>query len=169
MITNIRFPGKESGAMRRHFVRATPHFVVGVAAAFAPLFLFAGISSPSSSSLLAAPASVTLLNVSYDSTRELYDDVNAAFAKAWAARTGQKVTINQSHGGSGKQARSVIDGLEADVVTLALSGDIDAIASRAGLLPGTWQARLPRKSTPFSSPTVFVVRTGDPKRSRGSG
>jgi sulfate transport system substrate-binding protein len=139
---------------------------IGAAVALALLFLFAEISSPSSSSLLAAPASVTLLNVSYDPTRELYEEINAAFAKAWAARTGQKVTINQSHGGSGKQARSVIDGLEADVVTLALSGDIDAIASRAGLLPRTWQARLPRNSTPFSSTIVFVVRTGNPKRIR---
>jgi sulfate transport system substrate-binding protein len=139
---------------------------IGAAATLALLFLFAEISSPSSSSLLVAPASVTLLNVSYDPTRELYDDVNAAFAKAWAARTGQKVTINQSHGGSGKQARSVIDGLEADVVTLALSGDIDAIASRAGLLPRTWQARLPRNSAPFTSTIVFVVRTGNPKKIR---
>ena len=139
---------------------------IGAAAALALLFLFAEISSPSSSSLLAAPASVTLLNVSYDPTRELYEEINAAFAKAWAARTGQKVTINQSHGGSGKQARSVIDGLEADVVTLALSGDIDAIASRAGLLPRTWQARLPRNSAPFTSTIVFVVRTGNPKKIR---
>src|SRR5512141_2953321 len=116
--------------------------------------------------MLATLAVVSLLNVSYDPTRELYEEINAAFAKAWAARTGQKVTINQSHGGSGKQARSVIDGLEADVVTLALSGDIDAIATRAGLLPGTWQARLPRKSAPFTSTIVFVVRTGNPKRIR---
>src|ERR1019366_4008142 len=107
---------------------------IGAAAALALLFLFAEISSPSSSSLLAAPASVTLLNVSYDSTRELYDDENAAFAKAWAARTRQKGPIHRAHGGSGKQARSVSDGREADVVTLARSGDIDAIPWRAGLL-----------------------------------
>src|SRR5512141_672834 len=113
--------------------------------------------------MLATLAVVTLLNVSYDPTRELYEEINAAFAKAWAARTGQKLTINQSHGGSGKQARSVIDGLEADVVTLALSGDIDAIASRSGLLPGTWQRRLPRNSAPFTSTIVFVVRAGNPK------
>ena len=116
--------------------------------------------------MLVTLAVVTLLNVSYDPTRELYEEINAAFAKAWAARTGQKVTINQSHGGSAKQARSVIDGLEADVVTLALSGDIDAIASRAGLLPRTWQARLPRNSAPFTSTIVFVVRAGNPKRIR---
>ncbi len=113
--------------------------------------------------MLATLAVVTLLNVSYDPTRELYDEINAAFARAWLAETGQKVTINQSHGGSGKQARSVIDGLEADVVTLALSGDVDAIATRSGLLPATWQARLPRNSAPFTSTIVFVVRAGNPK------
>ena len=138
--------------------------IVFLARGLAALALF--FAESPSARLSAAPASVTLLNVSYDPTRELYDDVNAAFAKAWAARTGQRVTINQSHGGSGKQARSVIDGLEADVVTLALSGDIDAIASRAGLLPRTWQARLPRNSAPFTSTIVFVVRTGNPKRIR---
>src|SRR5271169_4478330 len=114
-------------------------------------------------------SATTLLNVSYDPTRELYEEINTAFAKIWAARTGQKITINQSHGGSGSQARSVIDGLEADVVTLALSGDIDAIASRAGLLPGTWRARLPRNSAPFTSTVVFVVRAGNPKGIRDWG
>ncbi|HEX5854488.1 MAG TPA: sulfate ABC transporter substrate-binding protein [Thermoanaerobaculia bacterium] len=128
--------------------------------------MFSSPSSPSSSSVLAAPPAVTLLNVSYDPTRELYEEVNAAFAKAWAAKTGQKVTINQSHGGSGKQARSVIDGLEADVVTLALSGDIDAISAKGGLLPAAWQARLPRNSSPYTSTIVFVVRTGNPKKIR---
>jgi sulfate/thiosulfate transport system substrate-binding protein len=108
-------------------------------------------------------SATTLLNVSYDPTRELYEEINAAFTKVWKARTGQKLTINQSHGGSGTQARSVIDGLAADVVTLALSGDIDAIASRAGLLPATWQTRLPRNSAPFTSTIVFVVRKGNPK------
>jgi sulfate/thiosulfate transport system substrate-binding protein len=144
-------------------------FLVGTLTAIASLS-FMEVSSllPSSppSSLLGAPRPVTLLNVSYDPTRELYEEINAAFAKVWTAKTGQKVTINQSHGGSGKQARSVIDGLEADVVTLALSGDVDAIASRAGLLPGTWQARLPRNSAPFTSTIVFVVRAGNPKRIR---
>jgi len=116
--------------------------------------------------LALATAAATLLNVSYDPTRELYQDVNAAFTKAWAAKTGQRITINQSHGGSGKQARSVIDGLEADIVTLALSGDIDAISARAGLLPAKWQARLPRNSSPYTSTIVFVVRKGNPKRIR---
>jgi sulfate transport system substrate-binding protein len=105
---------------------------------------------------------VTLLNVSYDPTRELYQELNATFAAKWKARTGQEVAIDQSHGGSGKQARSVIDGLEADVVTLALAGDIDAIA-RAGLLPATWQSRLPQNSTPYTSTIVFLVRKGNPK------
>ena len=110
----------------------------------------------------AADKPVTLLNVSYDPTRELYQEVNAAFAAEWKAKTGQEVTIQQSHGGSGKQARSVIDGLEADVVTLALSWDIDAIA-RTGLLPATWQKRLPDNSAPYTSAIVFLVRKGNPK------
>ncbi|OYU16531.1 MAG: ABC transporter permease [Alphaproteobacteria bacterium PA4] len=113
---------------------------------------------------LAAP--VTLLNVSYDPTRELYRSVNAGFARDWQAKTGQAVTINQSHGGSGKQARSVIDGLEADVVTLALSGDIDEIAARSQLVAPNWQGRLPYKSTPYWSTIVFLVRKGNPKQIR---
>jgi sulfate/thiosulfate-binding protein len=111
----------------------------------------------------AARADVKLLNVSYDPTRELYQDVNNAFAQQWKAKTGQGVTINQSHGGSGKQARSVIDGLEADVVTLALAFDIDAIAEKSGRLPANWQSRLPNRSTPFQSTIVFVVRKGNPR------
>jgi len=106
---------------------------------------------------------VTLLNVSYDPTRELYQDYNAAFAKHWKAISGESVTINQSHGGSGRQARAVIDGLEADVVTLALAYDIDAIAQKAKLLPSDWQKRLPNNSTPYTSTIVFVVRKGNPK------
>jgi sulfate/thiosulfate-binding protein len=113
----------------------------------------------------AADKPVTLLNVSYDPTRELYSEVNAAFAAQWKSRTGQEVAIQQSHGGSGKQARSVIDGLEADVVTLALAGDIDAIA-RTGLLPASWQQRLPHNSTPYTSTIVFLVRRGNPKAIR---
>jgi sulfate transport system substrate-binding protein len=113
---------------------------------------------------LAAPASATLLNVSYDPTREFYKEFDAAFAAFWKRRTGQVVTINQSHGGSGKQARAVIDGLEADVVTLALAADIDEIARRARLLPPTWQARLPYNSTPYASTIVFLVRRGNPKQ-----
>jgi sulfate/thiosulfate transport system substrate-binding protein len=111
----------------------------------------------------AAHAQVKLLNVSYDPTRELYADVNQAFGKQWQQKTGQTVTISQSHGGSGKQARSVIDGLEADVVTLALAGDIDAIAEKSGRLPKDWQKRLPDNSSPYTSTIVFVVRKGNPK------
>src|ERR1039458_2068731 len=107
--------------------------------------------------------SVTLLNVSYDPTRELYQAVNKAFAEDWKKKTGDDVVVNQSHGGSGKQARAVIDGLEADVVTLALAYDIDAIADQAGLLPKTWQKRLPNNSTPYTSTIVFLVRKGNPK------
>ncbi len=106
---------------------------------------------------------VTLLNVSYDPTREFYVDFNKAFADYWKARAGQTVTIKQSHGGAGKQARAVIDGLEADVVTLALAYDIDAIAEKAKLLPADWQKRLPHNSCPYTSTIVFLVRKGNPK------
>jgi len=106
---------------------------------------------------------VTLLNVSYDPTRELYVDFNAAFARYWKAKTGQDVKINQSHGGSGKQARSVIDGLAADVVTLALAADIDAVATQGKLLPINWASRLPDNSSPYTSTIVFLVRKGNPK------
>jgi sulfate transport system substrate-binding protein len=111
-----------------------------------------------------AQAAVELLNVSYDPTRELYQEFNAAFARQWEAKTGDKVTIRQSHGGSGKQARTVIDGLTADVVTLALAYDIDEIAARARLLPVDWQKRLPHNSSPYTSTIVFLVRKGNPKR-----
>ncbi len=107
--------------------------------------------------------SVELLNVSYDPTRELYVEYNAAFAKYWKAKTGDDVVVKQSHGGSGKQARSVIDGLSADVVTLALAGDIDAIAKNAGLFPADWQKRLPHNSSPYTSTIVFLVRKGNPQ------
>jgi sulfate/thiosulfate-binding protein len=106
---------------------------------------------------------VSLLNVSYDPTRELYQDFNQSFAKYWKAKTGQTVTVEQSHGGSSKQARAVIDGLQADVVTLALAYDIDAISQNAGLLPADWQKRLPQNSTPYTSTIVFLVRKGNPK------
>src|SRR5216684_9067133 len=112
---------------------------------------------------LAQAAEVTLLNVSYDPTRELYVDYNAAFAKYWKAKTGQDVKINQSHGGSGKQARSVIDGLAADVVTLGLAADIDAVATQGKLLPINWASRLPDNSSPYTSTIVFLVRKGNPK------
>jgi sulfate transport system substrate-binding protein len=119
-------------------------------------------AAPASLAQAAAPP-VSLLNVSYDPTRELYKEINAAYAKYWKSRTGQTVTVNQSHGGSGKQARAVIDGLEADVVTLALAADIDEISERARLLPANWQSRLPNNSTPYMSTIVFLVRKGNPK------
>ena len=106
---------------------------------------------------------IKLLNVSYDPTRELYQEYNAAFAKYWKAKTGDDVVVAQSHGGSGKQAQSVVNGLEADVVTLALAYDIDAIAQQAKLLPADWQKRLPNNSTPYTSTIVFLVRKGNPK------
>ena len=112
---------------------------------------------------LAQASQVTLLNVSYDPTRELYVNYNAAFAKYWKGKTGQDVRINQSHGGSGKQARSVIDGLAADVVTLALAADIDAVATQGKLLPINWASRLADNSSPYTSTIVFLVRKGNPK------
>jgi sulfate/thiosulfate-binding protein len=114
-------------------------------------------------SALVAAGPVKLLNVSYDPTRELYQDINAAFAKQWKAKTGMDVEINQSHDGSGKQARAVIDGLQADVVTLGLAYDIDVISEKAGLLPKSWQTRLPNNSAPYTSTIVFLVRKGNPK------
>lgn len=124
---------------------------------FSLFVLFLGLALP------AAGADPTLLNASYDPTRELYQEFNAAFAKQWKAKNGQGVTVKQSHGGSGKQARSVIDGLEADVVTLALAYDIDAIAERSGLIPKNWQSRLPNNSAPYTSAIVFLVHKGNPK------
>jgi sulfate transport system substrate-binding protein len=126
-----------------------------VAGAF--LILGLGAASP------LPAATVTLLNVSYDPTRELYEDYNKAFAVYWKAKTGDTVIVNQSHGGSATQARSVIDGLEADVVTLALAYDIDALATQGGLIPANWQGRLPDNSTPYTSTIVFLVRKGNPK------
>ena len=113
---------------------------------------------------LAAQKPVTLLNVSYDPTREFYAEYNRAFGAYWKARTGQEITFRQSHGGSGKQARSVIDGLQADVVTLALAYDIDEIGQRAGLFPANWQQQLPNNSSPYTSTIVFLVRKGNPRR-----
>jgi sulfate/thiosulfate transport system substrate-binding protein len=116
-----------------------------------------------------APKSVTLLNVSYDPTRELYEEFNKQFAAHWKDKTGDEVKIRQSHGGSGKQARSVIDGLEADVVTLALAYDIDQIAEKGGALPVNWQSRLPNNSSPYTSTIVLLVRKGNPKGIRDWG
>jgi len=117
---------------------------------------------------LAAPAAVAakdvrLLNVSYDPTRELYKELNALFAKDWAAKTGDAVSIEMSHGGSGGQSRAIIDGLDADVATLALAYDIDALAQKGKLIPADWQARLPQNSAPYTSTIVFLVRKGNPK------
>ena len=126
------------------------------AAAGAPLLLSAGEVRAQ------AQKPVRMLNVSYDPTRELYKDINAAYADYWKGRTGQQVIVEQSHGGSGAQARAVIDGLAADVVTLALAYDIDSIAQRAHLLPPNWQSRLPDNSTPYTSTIVFLVRKGNP-------
>ncbi|NBX62938.1 MAG: sulfate ABC transporter substrate-binding protein [Betaproteobacteria bacterium] len=127
------------------------------------LKLFAVVASIAWVATATAQTPVTLLNVSYDPTRELYVEFNAAFAKQWKATTGQDVTIKQSHGGSGKQARSVIDGLDADVVTLALAGDVDALNKQAYLIPPNWQKRLPHNSSPYTSTIVLVVRQGNPK------
>ena len=113
--------------------------------------------------VMAAPT-VKLLNVSYDPTRELYDEYNKSFSAHWKAKTGERVIINQSHGGSGKQARAVIDGLEADVVTLALAYDIDALAAQSRLIPADWQKRLPENSAPYTSTIVYLVRKGNPKK-----
>ncbi len=129
-------------------------------------FAAAAFTLWSTTGLLVSPAhakDVTLLNVSYDPTRELYVDFNKAFAAQWKARTGHNLTVKQSHGGSGKQARSVIDGLDADVVTLALAYDIDELHAKAKLIPADWQKRLPHNSSPYTSTIVFLVRKGNPK------
>ncbi len=132
-------------------------FLVGTAAA-------AGIMATGAGARAQTAPDVVLTNVSYDPTRELYRALSEAFAKEWQASARQKVTIRSSHGGSGKQARSVIDGLEADVVTLALAGDIDAIARESKRLPASWQSRLPNNSCPYTSTIIFVVRKGNPKQ-----
>jgi sulfate/thiosulfate-binding protein len=125
----------------------------------------AATSETTASANKAAPtAAVSLLNVSYDPTRELYAEYNAAFAKHYKEKTGQTVTVKQSHGGAGKQARAVMDGLEADVLTLAIAYDIDQLATKGKLLPENWQTRLPEQSTPYTSTIVFLVRKGNPKK-----
>ena len=128
--------------------------------AFSLLLGFSGVHSD----FAQAQNQVTLLNVSYDPTRELYQDFNAAFAKHWQGKTGQTVRVNQSHGGSGKQARAVIDGLSADVVTLALAYDVDALHEKVKLIPADWQKRLPHNAAPYTSTIVFLVRKGNPKQ-----
>ena len=132
-----------------------PHFLTRILAVLAA----AGLMS-----VAAVAAPVTLLNVSYDPTRELYNEYNELFIEHWKKKTGQTVSIRQSHGGSGSQARSVIDGLQADVVTLALAYDIDEIAARTGKFPADWQSRLPNNSSPYTSTIVFLVRKGNPKQ-----
>ncbi len=127
------------------------------------VFSLAGLMVAGLAPSVTAHADTTLLNVSYDPTRELYADFNRAFADHWKAETGESVTISTSHGGSGAQARAVIDGLEADVVTLALASDIDAIAAQTKLIPADWQSRLPQDSAPYTSTIVFLVRKGNPK------
>ncbi|GLK75532.1 sulfate transporter subunit [Methylopila jiangsuensis] len=127
------------------------------------LFAALALAAPIAFGALPAAAQSTLTNVSYDPTRELYKDFNALFVKHWKAETGEDIKIQVSHGGSGKQARSVIDGLNADVVTLALASDIDAIAKATNKLPADWQKRLPNNSSPYTSTIVFLVRKGNPK------
>ena len=129
---------------------------------FTPIFTAASFAA-AAFAVPAFAADTTILNVSYDPTRELYKAVNAAFAKDWKAKTGETVTIEQSHGGSGKQARAVIDGLQADVVTLALEGDIDAIVKNGGKIKPDWKSRLANNSSPYTSTIVFLVRKGNPK------
>ena len=123
----------------------------------------AGLSLLAAAPVFAAPKPAELLNVSYDPTRELYQQYNVAFAKHWKAKTGQDVTIRQAHNGSGASARSVIDGVDADVVTLALAADIDSISQKSGLLPANWASRFPNYSTPYTSTIVFLVKKGNPK------
>ena len=127
------------------------------------IILLSGLALMAASAGWVAAKDITLLNVSYDPTRELYQEVNAAFARHWQEKTGDTVTIRQSHGGSGKQARAVIDGLEADVVTLALAYDVDMLYEKGKLIPRDWQKRLPDNSAPYTSIIVFVVRKGNPK------
>lgn len=149
--------GKQQ-SLRTKLLARTVSVAIGIS-----LLAACGKKEESAGQQAGKPATVQLLNASYDPTRELYKDVNAAFAKQWKAQHGQDITINMSHGGSGKQSRAVIDGLQADVVTLALAYDIDAIAQKAKLLPQNWQSRLPDSSAPYTSTIVFLVRKGNPK------
>ncbi len=144
-----------TNSTRRSFLAGLQGLAVRAAAA--------SVAAPLGASIARAAGHVALLNVSYDPTRELYNEYDTAFARYWRAKTGQMVSVRQSHGGSGTQAQSVINGLPADVVTLALAADIDAIASRGKLLPLNWQSRLPDNSAPYTSTIVFLVRKGNPK------
>jgi sulfate/thiosulfate-binding protein len=150
---------------RRQEASTTPMRPVSIL--FPPRALFALLATAASFAPLAAPAkTVELLNVSYDPTREFYAEYNAAFASYWKARTGDDVVVKQSHGGSGAQARSVIDGLEADVVTLALAADIDQLHAHGDLVPADWQSKFPDNSAPYTSTIVLLVRKGNPKHIR---
>jgi len=147
---------------RRHFIKLSAAWtLVPVLGALGAGSALPALGQTSAASTTKAP--VTLLNVSYDPTRELYVEYNAAFAKHWKAKTGQDVTFKQSHGGSGKQARSIIDGLDADVATLALAGDTDALVKNGGWLAADWQKRLPHNASPYTSTIVLAVRQGNPK------
>jgi sulfate/thiosulfate transport system substrate-binding protein len=139
-------------------------YMIGTRTVFAALLVALGILEGCSTAPPAAQPPAHLLNVSYDPTRELYQEFNEAFAADWKQKTGQTVEIEQSHGGSGTQARTVIDGLQADVVTLALAGDIDAISDKAHLINPGWESKLPQNSTPYTSTVVFMVRKGNPKK-----
>ncbi|RYF30210.1 MAG: sulfate ABC transporter substrate-binding protein [Comamonadaceae bacterium] len=142
-------------SLRRDFIK------LSLGASIASAMALTTMASAPAFAQGAAP--VTLLNVSYDPTRELYVDYNKAFAAYWKGKTGQAVTVKQSHGGSGKQARSIIDGIDADVATLALGGDVDALATHGGLVKADWQKRLPHNSAPYTSTIVFLVKKGNPK------
>ena len=144
--------------------RSKTHALAWIAVAAVMIFSSGCRPSQSAGSGEGDAATTSLLNVSYDPTRELYEEYNQAFAAYWKQKTGQTVTINQSHGGSGKQARAVVDGLKADVVSLALAYDIDMIAEKAKLLPPDWQKRLPNNSAPYTSTILFLVRKGNPKQ-----
>jgi len=147
---------------RRHFIKLSAAWtLVPVLGALGAGSALPALGQTSAASTTKAP--VTLLNVSYDPTRELYVEYNAAFAKHWKAKTGQDVTFKQSHGGSGKQARSIINGLDADVATLALAGDTDALVKNGGWLAADWQKRLPHNASPYTSTIVLAVRQGNPK------
>ena len=159
---------RSSGGSSLRRARGSASGPRGVAVAAALLLAFAACGGEGGAPGAGAPG-VTLLNVSYDPTRELYREVNAAFAARWRAEKGQQVTVQMSHGGSGSQARAVIDGLPADVVTLALAWDVDALHDQAQLLPAGWQARLPHNSSPYTSTIVFLVRKGNPQGIRDWG
>ena len=151
--------GKATMTLRRHFINLS----VGSALALGLGAIASGVALPALAQTPSTKPPVTLLNVSYDPTRELYAEFNAAFARYWKATTGQDVIFKQSHGGSGKQARSIIDGLDADVATLALAGDTDALVKNGGWLAADWQKRLPHNASPYTSTVVLVVRAGNPK------